>query len=152
VEHGRAAEQVEAGAVGPPAAPLHLEGRLGTLGGRGPAQVGQDRVVAGLGQVGDGAVQQLGLGVAEELAGGAVDAQEAAVQADQRHPDGGLVETEAEIHPAPGGDQGTSAALAKSSLDLVPGAADHGASSTPPSLAAPQRLHSLPVRLNRRRP
>ena len=35
------------------------------------------------------------------VAEGAVDAQEAAVQADQGHPDGGLVETEAEIHPAP---------------------------------------------------
>jgi hypothetical protein len=29
VQHGRADEQVEAGAVGPPAAPLDLEGRLG---------------------------------------------------------------------------------------------------------------------------
>jgi hypothetical protein len=35
------------------------------------------------------------------FAQGAVDAQEAAVQADQRHPDGGLVETEAEVHLAP---------------------------------------------------
>ena len=101
VQQGGADEQVEAGPVGPPAAPLDLEGGLGALAGRGPAQVGQDRVVPGLGQVGDGAVQQLGLGAAQELAQGTVDAQEAAVQADQRHPDGGLVETEAEVHLAP---------------------------------------------------
>jgi hypothetical protein len=30
-----------------------------------------------------------------------VDALEAAVQADERHPDRGLVEAEAEVHPAP---------------------------------------------------
>jgi hypothetical protein len=101
VQQGRADEQVEAGPVGPPAAPLDLEGGLGALAGRGPAQVGQDRVVPGLGQVGDGAVQQLGLGAAQELSQGTVDAQEAAVQADQRHPDGGLVEAEAEVHLAP---------------------------------------------------
>ena len=101
VQQGGADEQVEAGAVGPPAAPLDLEGGLlGALGGRHAAQVGQHRVLPGLGQVGDGAVQELGLGAAEELAEGAVDAQEAAVQADQRHPDGGLVEAEAEVHPA----------------------------------------------------
>jgi hypothetical protein len=101
VQQGRADEQVEAGPVGPQAAPLDLEGRLAALAGRGPAEVGQDRVVPWLGQVADGAVQQLGLGTAEELAQGAVDAQEAAVQADQRHPDGGLDETEAEVHLAP---------------------------------------------------
>src|SRR5215217_4138207 len=54
VQQGGADEQVEASPVGPPAAPLDLEGRLGALGGRGPAQVGQDRVVPGLGQVADG--------------------------------------------------------------------------------------------------
>ena len=68
--------------------------------GGGPGQVGQDRVAV-LGQVADGAVQQLGLGAAEELAQGPVDPLKAAVQADQRHPDGGLVEAEAEVHPAP---------------------------------------------------
>src|SRR5829696_339930 len=98
---GGADEQVEAGPVGPPAAPLDLEGRLGALGGRGPAQVGQDRVAPGLGQVADGAVQQLGLGTAQELAQGAVDPQEAPVEPDKRHPDRGLVETKAEVHPAP---------------------------------------------------
>jgi hypothetical protein len=41
------------------------------------------------------------LGADEELAQGLVDAQEPAVQADQWHPDGGLVEAEAEVHPAP---------------------------------------------------
>jgi hypothetical protein len=101
VQQSRRDEQVQAGAVGPPAAPLNLEAGLGALGRGGPAQVPQDRVVAGLGQVGDGAVQQLGLGAAEQLAQGAVDAQEPAVQADQRHPDGRLVEAEAEVHPAP---------------------------------------------------
>jgi hypothetical protein len=53
----------------------------------------------GLGQVGDGAVEQLGLGAAQQLAQGPVDAQEPAVQADQCRPDGGLVETGAEVHP-----------------------------------------------------
>ena len=83
MEHGRADEQVQPFPVGPPAAPLDLEAGLGALGGGGPAQVGQHRVVPGVGQLGDGAVQQLGLGTAEQLAEGAVDAQEAAVQADQ---------------------------------------------------------------------
>jgi hypothetical protein len=101
VQQGRTDEQVQAGPVGPPAAPLDLEGGLGALAGGGPGQVGQDRVVAVLGQVTDGAVQQLGLGAAEELAQGAVDSLKAAVQADQRHPDGGLVEAEAEVHLAP---------------------------------------------------
>jgi hypothetical protein len=115
VQQGRADQDFQAGPVGPPAAPLDLEAGLGPLGGRGPAHVPQHRVVPGVGQVGDGAVQQLGLGAAEELAQGAVDAQEAAVQADQRHPDGRLVETEAEVHPAPpfpspAGEQATSLA------------------------------------------
>jgi hypothetical protein len=39
--------------------------------------------------------------MAEQLAEGMVDAEEAAVQADEGHPDGGLVESEAEIHPPP---------------------------------------------------
>jgi len=63
--------------------------------------VGEDRVVAGLGQVGDGGVEQLGLGAAQQLAQGPVDAQEPAVQADQCRPDGGLVQTDAEVHPPP---------------------------------------------------
>jgi hypothetical protein len=68
---------------------------------RSSSQVPEHRVVAGLGQVGDGAVQQFGLGAAEQVAQGAVDPQKAAVQADQRHPDGRLVETEAEVQSAP---------------------------------------------------
>jgi Zn-dependent alcohol dehydrogenase len=101
VQQGGRDQQVEAAAVGPPAAALDLEAGLGALGRGGPAEVGQDRVVAWLGQVGDGAVQQLGLGAAEQVAEGAVDPQEAAVQADQGHPDGRLVEAEAEVQSAP---------------------------------------------------
>src|SRR5215217_8358909 len=51
VQQGGADEQVEASPAGPPAAPLDLEAGLGALGGGGPAQVPEHRVVAGLGQV-----------------------------------------------------------------------------------------------------
>jgi hypothetical protein len=103
-QHRRADQQVQAGAVGPPAAAFHLEGALALLpGGRG-AEVGQGGQVGGdvgVGELVDGGGQQLGLGMAEQLAEGAVDAKEAAVKADERHPDGRLVEPEAEVHPPP---------------------------------------------------
>jgi hypothetical protein len=99
VQQGRRDEQVQAGPVGPPAAALDLEAGLGALGGRGPAQVGQDGVVARLGQVGDGAVQQLGLGAAQELAEGAVTRRKRPSRPTSAIPDGGLVEAEAEVRP-----------------------------------------------------
>jgi len=101
-QHRGADQQLQPGAVGTPAAPLDLERRLAALLLRGgAAQVGERGDLARVGELVDGERQQLVLGPAEQLAEGAVDALEATVQADERHPDRGLVEPEAEVHPAP---------------------------------------------------